>query len=388
MRRLFPLLLVCLLTGCNRPPSTGEAIPINWPDSARERLAFARRPRTIRPLATDPPPPVLQTSMLLAPKEQKYNPVLAVAFSPDGQTFVLAGEPEYNPKPSDPDPKPIGRAHLWNVTKQIEVRHCEVDNESIYAVAFSPDGGLLASGTGPRGRADDPSWGRVYVWRLHDDKPPLRIDAHAKTVGGVAFSPDGRQLLTGSDDATLRIWDLATGKEVRRFEGHTAAVTSVAWHPNGRFLVSGSAESFHGLPMPNVRLWDSRSGEEVRRFDGHSQTVNALAFTPDGSRLLTASDDGTVCVWDTETGKELLCFQGHSLPVRIVSVSADGRRVLSGGSNEVRQNNPMLLWDLDTGQILGTTPSFSEPYVCALAPDGARAVSAGDRMLRVWTLPH
>src|ERR1039458_6622125 len=105
---------------------------------------------------------------------------------------------------------------------------------------------------------------------------------HANDVTSVAFSPDGRLVLTGSKDMTARLWEAASGNEIRRFEGHTDRVTAVAFSPDGHEVLTGSGDK-------SARLWDAATGKELQRFLGHSGEVRSVAFSPDGRMVLTGS---------------------------------------------------------------------------------------------------
>ena len=126
---------------------------------------------------------------------------------------------------------------------------------------------------------------------------------HEGSVYAVAFAPDGRIALSGSDDKTLRLWDVANGTEIRRFEGHSRAVCTVAFAPDGRTVISGSGSPF-GTDT-TLRLWDVANGTEIRRFEGHSEWVSVAAFAPDGRTVLSASSDKTLRLWDVATGAAL-----------------------------------------------------------------------------------
>jgi WD40 repeat protein len=116
------------------------------------------------------------------------------------------------------------------------------------------------------------------------------LAGHTDRVEAVAFSPDGRRVLTGSFDNTARLWDPATGHVVATFAGHTSYVSAVAFSPDGTRVLTGSRDN-------TARLWDAAAGRAVATLAGHEDTVLAAAFSPDGTRVLTGSDDNTARLW-------------------------------------------------------------------------------------------
>ena len=214
----------------------------------------------------------------------------------------------------------------------------------------------------------------MKIWDSATGKELLALKGHAGEVSGVAFSPDGLRLASGSGDHTVKIWDSATGKELFALKGHANRVRSVAFSPDGQRLASGSQDQ-------TVKIWDTATGKELFAVKGHAGSVASVAFSPDGQRLASGSQDQTVKIWDTATGKELFAVKGHAGSVASVAFSPDGQRIASGSLDQT-----VRIWDSATGkELFALKGRAGGVYSVAFSPDGQRLASANqDGSIDLW----
>jgi|GEM_PF-1844401 len=252
-------------------------------------------------------------------------------------------------------------------TTEKEVRRFTEHKDMVETVAVTPDGKYVVSGSRDN---------TVRLWELATGQEVRRFMGHADWVSSLAVTPDGKYVVSGSKDKTARVWDLATGQEVRRFTGHNNWVSSLAVTRDGRHVVSGSVDN-------TVRLWNLATGKEVRRFTGHEGTVLSLALTPDGKYVVSGSWDHTVRLWELATGKEVRRFTGHVDAVWSVAVTPDGKYAVSGS-----KDNTVRLWDLATGQeVRRFTGHTRAVRSVAMTPSSKYIVSgSGDNTVRLWDL--
>jgi WD40 repeat protein/Flp pilus assembly protein TadD len=172
----------------------------------------------------------------------------------------------------------------------------------------------------------------------------------------------------------VKVWDAELGQEALTFRGHATVVKCVAFSPDGRRLVSADN-------LGNVRVWDASSTEHLLSLVGHDGGVNYVTYSPDGRWIATAGGtqrDATVRLWDARSGHLVKTLHGHHLPVYSVAFSPDGKRLASVGGD-----HRLIFWDPETGQAAHTVEDLSHPRAVCFSPDGTRLATLGAK-LEFW----
>ena len=311
----------------------------------------------------------IETKKLIHTIKGYTNSITSIAFSPDGRILADDG---------------IDGIQLWDVEQRQRIG--TLTENICWAVAFSPNGGLLASGN---------YYGTIDLWNVETKQLIHTFEGGDISVCSVAFSPDGRTLASGGGNNaggiwrshhTIKLWDIEERQLVYTLERHGGGVNSVAFSPDGSLLASGGDDD-------TIKLWDVEQGQLIDTLTGHKDWVHSVAFSPDGSLLASGSGDGTIKLWDVEQRQPIDTLKGNRYDVLSVAFSPDGSLLASGGGNNmdtlyVRGNfdDTIKLWDVETKQLIHTFEGHADIVrVVAFSPNGNLLASGSyDDTVLLW----
>jgi WD40 repeat protein len=310
-----------------------------------------------------------------------------VRFSPDGRRAISSGW--YVDK----------TISLWDIETGKVIRVMQGHDDGIYCVAFSPDGRHVLSGGFK---------GSLRLWDVEEGREVRTLwdERERAAIGALAYSPDGKRAVAGNSNGLVRMLDVDSGKEIyRRQVGTNGGVWGVAFSGDGRILVAGG----NGHPRYRVSIMEADSGREIRVVEGPSPLITAVALSGDGRLVAASGRDNRILVWDVDTGKRVSRLEANEGGVYGLAFLPDGNRLLSGGGNRIDPSwmrsdgslineqeeemqmggdNSVRLWDVATGQELARFEGHVRAVrSVAVSPDGRFALSGSDdHTVRLWPL--
>jgi WD40 repeat protein len=247
----------------------------------------------------------------------------------------------------------------------------------VVSAQFSPDGKRIVTASEDK---------TARIWDAQTGQPLSEPMKHDDWVWSAQFSPDGKRIVTASNDNTARIWDAQTAKPLTEPMKQDNS-RSAQFSPDGKRIVTVSGVT--------ARIWDAQTGQPLTEPMEHDNSVMSAQFSPDGKRIVTASNDNTARIWDAQTGKPLTGPMKHDSVVWSAQFSPDGKRIVT-----TSWDSTVRIWDAQAGKLL-TEPmepdrvvfdssQFSPdriPIGTALfSPDGIRIVTALSDSARIWDI--
>ena len=303
---------------------------------------------------------------------------LGVAVSPDGKTLATT-DGQRPPK-------------IWDVStgKQVCNLNTQMQGFGNSVLTFSPDGKALATADFEGGVVNlcDPGTGKVRQ----------RLPGQGGKVTALAYSPDGKLLAVTATDQSLHLWDTETGEILRKIQRGPVrkklsfgfalggVLQALAFSPDGKTLLTTHGD--HAL-----HTWDVATGREVFSHEGHTAHVSSLTFSPDGKTLATGGGDGAALLWDVAARKKRTALRHHGGPLRAVAFSPDGKTIASGGEDglvirtNVDSGKVEDSWELDLpgpqmriispGQMLSVLGESGYVHSVSFSRDGKKMIGVG-----------
>ena len=287
--------------------------------------------------------------------------LLGILSAHDDAVWALAVSPDERWLASGSSDETI---RLWDLETLTEITALTGHEGAIWTLIFTLDSQLLLSSSFDQ---------TVRIWDIDSRQQSGKLLGHANSISGLDVSINGL-VATGSGDKTIRIWDLESRNEIARLEAHTDWIGPLAFTPDGKRLVSCSYDG-------TVKVWDVTSGQVIRTLTGHRGRISSLALSPAGQLVASGGADQTVRIWDVDSGEALHIFSGHGNYVDCLTFASDERRLISGGYDQT-----LRVWDVTSGRPLHTTVGHNASVSCVVfSPDGQQIASGGyDWKVRLW----
>lgn len=303
-----------------------------------------------------------------------FSPLRSVTWSASSgpQPIIQKGRPTADDLipllAGDADPR-MDRLKQWIVNLDAADRSHQLNlrghQARVSSLIFAPDGRTLISGSIDK---------TVRLWDAWTGQEMRKLVAHSGGVNAVAVSRDGTVIISGSFDQTLVCWDARDGRILRKFEGSLSQILAVSMSTSALVAVSGSEGG-------SIRLWDISTDKQSGRISDQSGSVWSVAISEDASIVIGAYEDGSIRVYDVSTGHELQRLTPSGHPVWSIALAADGRTLASG-----TENGSVIVWDIASGKRVHVLQSKGAGILSVAISDDGKIVAAGsqDGSVTVW----
>lgn len=296
----------------------------------------------------------------------------AVAWSPDSKTLAIGS---------------YESIRIWNIKKKADVKKLRVPSGYVYSLVYSKDGKDLYVG----------GYQSIYVYNVETGKRTRKIKGHRGYVTELILLKDGTELLSSSDDLTVRHWNLketdsktADSKEIqkteiRKFE-FTLPVYGIAVSPDETQIAVALGDKDVITIPGEAQLFDLNTGKLIHKLSNHKRQTTDVAFSSDGQKILSTSLDERVIIHNVETGKATGFFGGHSRPTQCIQVVPETRLIFTGSGGRFQKKNEVKLWDIETGEEFAVIDAHKNMISdISLSPSGSfLATSSYDKSVLIY----
>jgi serine/threonine protein kinase len=256
-----------------------------------------------------------------------------------------------------------------NYENLIPARNINAHTDRVFGLAVTPDGKTLVSG------GEDKT---IKIWDFATGKLQKTLTSHQKRVTFTAITPNGKTLVSASSDGTIKIWDLSTYQLQKTLEGHTDEVNKIAINYDGTLIVSAGKDK-------KIKIWDLETGKLLNSSENLPASVTAIAFSPKSNLIVSGDFQGKITIWKVEDSnlKLVKSILGNSLPVWAITINEDETKFITGSNDK-----NIKIWDLQTG-YLETILDSQQSFISSLINISDRKIlisGGGDSKINIWDM--
>lgn len=286
--------------------------------------------------------------------------VTSVELSPDGK-LIATGTHD--------------KVVLWDAEKRSVARELTGKLGRVRSVAFTTDGKSLLAG----------GYQKIVAFNVADGSS-RELKGHRGFVTTLIVVPGAQQLLSSSEDGTVRQWDLASGESKVVVKEAEDPIMGLALSPDGKQIATASGDETRPTRPGPIKLYSLATGEALKTLEAHQRVATCVAFSPDGKLLASGGFDGVVKIHKLEDATMLGVYDDHQRPINQLKFTADSKQIVSAAGGRAVGRNEVHVWDVANGKTLAELKKHEAPVVgVALSADGKRIVSASrDQSAVVW----
>ena len=291
-------------------------------------------------------------SLLVNSLQSSQGHITALAWSPDGKLMASGGTNR--------------TIKIWDASSWFQLHTLKNHQEMISALTWNPSGTQLLSASHDK---------TIKVWDIYSARQQMVL-THEAEVTRISYAPNGRFIVSGSRDGVIKVWEADTGLLIRTIKEHGGGITALHICPDSQVLVSGSEDK-------TIQLWDANTGKNLQIFEEYWTEVNAVLLSKGAEFLFSATDDATLKQWRSASGNVQQTFRGHQESVRCAALLKNGRYLLSGSEDKT-----LKLWEVETGSVLHTFYRHAQGVLAlSVSEDQMKLISGGyEGVIKCWDL--